>query len=323
VTAYPPVKSDRPASPEDVDEAHIDGVRAFEADALRIDFEKESFDRREETRFDPPEDVIRDAINWFLTRLRYVAQASQVRAIDFPLVTWRMIYLNDDETELPKAEGLVRVRGGLRFSFNYIALNSKVWGGMHELPVDYEPPPWEELLLDAQSDLPRIGPAVVLAATALEVFIARKLDELAPLKPLSGELWEWINDRGNYLREPTVEEQYDILLQFFTGHSLKSEAGLWDLFMKLKRARNTFVHEGIAKVGGRPVSVEDARRLVAAASDVISKVREWLPEQLHWPVFRYQVEIQMRKKIAREEPSTDKAKRPLEEPSTDKAKSSD
>jgi hypothetical protein len=209
VRVYPPVKSDRPMSLEGADEVRIDEVRGIQADVLRLDFAKDSFDRCEETDCDPPFDVIRDAINSFLTRLRYAARAPQVRPIDFPLITWRIVYLNADGTELPKAEGLVRLRGGLQFSFSYIGVNDKVWGSIHELPVDYEPPPWEELLLDARSDLPRIGPALVLAATALEVFIARKLDELASLKALPQDLWTWINDRR---REPTVEEHYDELL---------------------------------------------------------------------------------------------------------------
>src|SRR5436309_1808983 len=315
VSEYPPGKSDRPTSLEAGDEVRLDGVRAVEADVLRIEFQKDDFDRREEALFDPPLDVIQDAIKSFLTRLRYAARAPQVRPapVDFPLMTYRIIYLNDDGTELPKAEGLVRVRGRLRFSFSYIALNGKVWGSIHELPVDFEPTPWEELLLDAQGDLPRIGPAVVLAATALEVFIGRKLDELASLKSLSPDLWTWITDRGNYLRDPTVEEQYDVLLRCFTGYSLKSERQLWDSFMNLKSARNSFVHEGVARVGGAPVSVDDAKKLVDAASNVISKVREWLPEELHWPVFRHQVQIEMFKRLQRETPQ------PPESPA-DKAK---
>jgi hypothetical protein len=117
------------------------------------------------------------------------------------------------------------------------------------------------------------------------------------------DLWNWINDRGNYLREPTVEEQYDALLRFLTGHSLKSEAALWQSFMNLKTARNTFVHEGVAKVGGTPISVDVARQLVSGANDVIAKVREWLPVAMHWPVFKHNVQVEIRKRILREQSS--------------------
>lgn len=275
----------------------MDGVPAFQADALRIDFYKESFNRTTQSPCDPPEDVIRRAINSFLIRLRYVARAAQVRPLDHLRITWRIRYLNDDETELEIDENLIRGRGGLQFSFSWIGLNKQVWEDVHDLPPDYEPPPWDELLLDAQSDLPRVGPAVVLAATALEVFIARILDGLAELQPMPPELWTWINQRGDCLREPTVEEQYDALLKFFTGHSLKTEAKLWEGFRNLKTARNSFVHEGIAKVGGTPISTETARKLVASASEIVSKVREWLPQELHWPLFKHTIQVEVRKKL--------------------------
>ena len=79
-------------------------------------------------------------------------------------------------------------------------------------------------------------------------------------------LWAWISKRGDYLREPTVEEQYDALFKFFTGHSLKEEPTLWTAFRNLKTARNTFVHGGAAKIGGIPVSLETAGKLVLSAN---------------------------------------------------------
>ena len=82
-----------------------------------------------------------------------------------------------------------------------------------------------------------------------------------------------------------------------TGHSLKAESKMWELFMNLKRARNTFVHRGIAEIGKTEVSPETASKLVAAASEIIAKVREWLPEELHWPVFKHTVRIEVRKKL--------------------------
>ena len=95
-----------------------------------------------------------------------------------------------------------------------------MWQDIHELPPDYEPPAWEELLLDAEAEFPRIGPAIVLAATALEVLISQVLDRLAAQSSLPAPLWQWINRRGE---EPAVDQQYDALLKFFTGHSLKEE----------------------------------------------------------------------------------------------------
>lgn len=184
IRVFPTGRSDRPGPPPgDVDQILIDGKPAFQADALRIHFNKESFDRSKEgTRFDPPLEVVRRAVNSFLVRLRHVAHAAHARALDlrdFRTVTWRVRYLNDDETELEPDEKLVRGGGVLHWSLSWIAVTKEVWEDVHTLPADYEPPPWEELLLDAQSDLPRVGPAVVLAATALEVFISHALDGLA------------------------------------------------------------------------------------------------------------------------------------------------
>ena len=109
-----------------------------------------------------------------------------------------------------------RAVGTLQVSFRWTALNKPVWEDVMRLPIDFEPFPWEELLLDAHNDLPRVGPSVVLAATALEVFIAHILDLLAAQSPVPAPLWGWLNDRDdNHLRQPSVEEQYDTLLQVF------------------------------------------------------------------------------------------------------------
>src|SRR5262245_29826657 len=237
VRLYPPRRSDRLVPQEEqVDQVQIDGAPAYQADALRIDFHKESFDRSKERiaarMFDPPQEVVRRVVSSFIVRLRHVAGAAHVRPLDFPAVTWRIRYLNDDETELEQDERLVRGLGALSFSFRWTGLTKQVWEDLHKLPPDYEPPPWEELLLDAHSDLPRVGPGVVLAATALEVFIGHALDDLAARSPVPPALWDWLNDRDDkHYLQPSVEEQYDGLLKFFTGHSLKTEARLWESFM--------------------------------------------------------------------------------------------
>jgi hypothetical protein len=295
---YPPGRSENAPPLTEEEKITIDGVTAFQADALRIDFRKESFDRRAGTHIDPPEDVIDRAINFFLTRLRHVTRAGQVRPVRFPLVTWRMRYLNDDESEFKEEAGLVRGRGIKSIPFSpVIPLTNKIWADVFDLPPDYEPPPWESLLLDATVEMPSIGPALVLAATALEVFISRVLDRLAPTKVVPPELWHWINERGNWLKEPALEEQYGVLMKLLTGHSLKEEPLLWEAFKNLKDARNAFVHEGIAKIGQIPVSTETANKLIASASNIIEKVREWLPNELHWPEFKYDVPVEIQKRL--------------------------
>lgn len=302
VRVFPPVRSDAPLPGGAPDEIKIDDVPAFAADALRIDFHKESFSRDRGGPCDPSEQLLTRAVNSFLLRLRHVTRGASVHAIDFPRVTWRLQYLNDDETEFEKDEKLVRGLGTLHVSLNWVALNRAIWNDIHDLPPDYEPPPWEALLLDAHAELPSVGPAVVLAATALEVLIARALDGLATQQGLAPDLWAWINNRGNWLREPTVEEQYDALLKHFTGFSLKADSRLWETLMNLKAARNSFVHEGLAKIGGAPVSGERVQALVASAWEIVSKVRESLPPELRWPEFKYELKVQAVKRILSAQP---------------------
>jgi len=293
----PPGRSERALSIDGTDQLKIDGVATFQADVLRIDFHRDSFDRRVETTCDPPVRIVNQVVNSFLVRLRHVARAAQVRPLNFPSVTWRLQYLNDDETELKKEEGFVRGRGTLQFSFSWTALNKKVWDDVHILKPDYEPRPWESLLLDASAELPNIGPAVVLAASALEVFISQVLDQLAVIKNTPLELWQWINQRNFWLQEPTVEEQYDVLLKFFTEHSLKNEHELWESFKNLKDARNSFVHEGIPKIGDMAITIETAQKLIASASEIILKVKQWIPSELHWPEFKHTVQVEIVKRL--------------------------
>jgi hypothetical protein len=90
--------------------------------------------------------------------------------------------------------------------------------------------------------LPEVGPALVLAVTALETLISATLNQLASSANLPSGLWEWINNRGDYRKEPSVEEQFDVLLRVLAGKSLRNQSDLWRGFKDLKEARNSFVH---------------------------------------------------------------------------------
>ena len=68
VWVFPPLRSDRPSPVDGLDEIKLDGMPAFQADVLRIDFRKEFFDRRKDGTVDPPEHVITRAVNSFLVR---------------------------------------------------------------------------------------------------------------------------------------------------------------------------------------------------------------------------------------------------------------
>jgi hypothetical protein len=74
-------------------------------------------------------------------------------------------------------------------------------------------------------------------------------------------------------------------LKLLSGHSLKERTELWEAFQNLRTARNSFVHEGTAVVGGKAVDADQALKLLARANEVVSCVRDWLPPELRWVQF--------------------------------------
>ena len=294
-----PVKTDVPASPGTADEVLINGRPAVSCNGLRVDFYKEEFDRSVTKECDPPYEFMAKAVNSFLARLRYVTRAQKVQPIVFPQMPWRLEYLNDDGTELEEQEGLVRGRATIRMSFNAIGLTKQVWDNIHELDTEFQSPAWDDLLLDAYDTLPQIEPAVVLGATSLEVFIGDVLDKLAKRSSVPKKMWDWLNARGH--RTPSVDEQFDVLLRILVGYSLKEDPELWKGVMDLKLARNSFVHAGVAKIRRKPITDEDAGRLLNNAKKVVRTVRKRLPEQLQWREFRSEIEWKWKMRLVTDE----------------------
>jgi hypothetical protein len=255
----------------------LNGKPAIEANVMRIDFHKNDFDRKADSLIDPPEAIIQRAVGEYHSRLRFIARAAHAHAASFPANQWRLDYTNDDGSPLESREGYVKGRGTIEIQWSYVAMSREVWDSMFSLPHDFEVPIWDGLHLDAVAALPNVGTAVVLAATSLEVFISVLLDKLASEQGMSASLWEWIRDReGRILQQPSVEDQFDVLLKQFSGHSLKEEAALWEAFKNIKSARNTFVHEGIARVGNVALTKDDAAALVGRVNGIVDKVREWI-----------------------------------------------
>lgn len=290
VSLFPPERSDVPAN-NVPDSLTMNDAPAFFATALRVDFQRPEFKRTQGGPYDPPDPVIRRALDSFLYRLRYVTRGAQVHLLTWPNVSWRLRYLNDDGSELVEDLALVRGRGVIGFRLSWVGLNPSVWEHIHELPVEFTPPVWDQLRLDAEAALPSVGTTVVLSATCLEVFIAQVLDGLAQKSPLPADLWHWLNDRDAWQKEPSTDEQFDVLLKLFTQHSLKEDEALWRVFKELRRARNSFVHEGVAEVGGKALDTDDAVRLLNGAGDIIAWVRQWLPEDLRWAEFRHDIKF--------------------------------
>lgn len=296
VQIYPPVKSDQPIHGTVADEALINDDRAFLADALRIDFAKQDFDRRAEVECDPQYCFIKRTISLFLRKVRFMTRGFQITPVDFPQAPWRLQYLNDDGTALETAKGLVRERGALAFKFSWIVLTPRHWNDIRGLAVDYAPPEWDSLYLDAVAALPAIGPAIVLAYTCLEVFVSCVLDALAAANVAPPQLWYWVNHRDP-LKMPAVEEQFDGLLRLLVGCSLKENRTLWDAFRNLRTARNTFVHSGVAEIGKVPVTEGEARRLVEHAAQIISFIRVRLPDELRWTEYEHKVSVRISKRL--------------------------
>ena len=207
------------------------------------------------------------------------------------MANWRLQYLNDDETELDTQKGFIRAQGAITRRFSWTALTSDIWDQVNLLPDDFQAPPWVTLLLDAQRAMPDIGAAIVLAHTALEVCIAHVLEGLSRTVVVPTELWVWINDR-DWQKEPSTGEQFDVLLRIMAGTSLKENNELWEQFQNLRKARNSFVHEGKARVDNQVVDAAEARRLIGKANDIVMFVREQLPEEIRWPVYEFDLAVQ-------------------------------
>lgn len=306
VRVYMPERSDRADTHNDAENITINGNKAFNADVLRIDFKKEDFERKEENTgkkeitCDPPVDLIKDVANDFLSRLRYVTNGSKIKQLEFPFTSWGLRYLNDDGTELPEEQGLLRGRGMRNFQFSFVAVNNKVWEDVHSLEPFQPLPVWKNLLLDAEALLPEVGPAIVLTFTSLEVFISTTLDDIVKAGKIDGSLWEWINGRGP-LKDPSIEEKYDFLSRYLIGKSIKENNNVWESFKHLRKARNSFAHDGISKVGDAEVTPDKAREFIMKANEIINYIKDGLSEELHWPEFKHNIEVSFTQAIVKQE----------------------
>lgn len=245
-------------------------------DVIQIEFRKESFDRTAQAD-DPSRDLAFSILNDWLSRLRLLAQAPQVKTVDPTPGVWKFEYLNDDGAELRPADGLYRTRQASYWNASAVAMNTELWEAVGSLPWGYKMTAAETLLLDAKASTQEVGPALVLAATALETRISQALESFAQSYGLSAGMWRWINERDR-LKQPSTEEQFDSLLRAITGRSLKEEPRLWESFKNLRNARNKFAHEGVPRIGTEQVERPQAARLIQAAREIVDWVEQLLPE---------------------------------------------
>ena len=275
-------------SQEGTEHVLLNGRKTVLTNLLQIEYRRDTFCRDAHTQEgtpadDPPVTHAFGVINGLLRRLRTVGQAARIREVDPTAVLWRFEYLNDDGTPLAHDQRYFRVRAGVSFRFEAQALLQAQWERIKALPIDYAPPPWDTLLLDAELMLPQIGPPLVLAFTAVETVAMATIDYLAGSSSTPPALWRWINERGP-LKVPTVEEQCGELLKVLAGRSVKDDAPLWESFKHLSTARNKFVHEGVATLAGRTVTQSDALSMVTRAKEIVRFLEQFLPEEARRPI---------------------------------------
>lgn len=296
----------KPTDTQDETIVQIDGGATVLANLLQIDFYKPEFDRAKTepkkpsdffTQGNPPIQFGFDIANGFIARLRTLTRGHKVRMVSPESVPYRLDYLSDDGNELPTETGKYHRRLGSPFTVHVTALNASIWNEVHSLPTNHSPYSWDTLLLDAEALLPEVGASLVVATAALEILIEWALDRIAERSRLNNNLWRWINKRRDRFQNPSVAEQYDVLLQVFTGRSLKEVNDLWEGLKNLRDARNSYAHEGRAVLGGKDVTVELASELLAKAKRIAEWVESLLPEDLKRPIRRGPISIEVVKPV--------------------------
>jgi hypothetical protein len=277
-----------PADPQaEVDNILLGGRRTVASDLLVIDFFSETFDRR--PRENPLEDgdpsgkVILETVNRWLAKMRVISRSGNLVPLDPFGVNWVLNYLTDDGQPLAVQEGLLRTFVGSGRKLGVTGMDAGAWDDSWNLPTYYDPPVWDVLHLDAVNLLPAVGPAIVLAYAALETFIAQTIDALAPSAGINPDFWKWTTNRDPWTQNPSVADQFDVLLKVVCGHSLKEDNRLWERFQEIRKARTSFVHEGKAMVGPVEVSIEKVHELIGACGEILDRIEEWMPEAMRRP----------------------------------------
>ena len=263
------------------DDLLLNGKKLAPVNVLVIDLIKAEFDRSIDFVInDPLPTQVFDLANAVLVRIRVFSRTPQIQPLLQSRDPWRLQYLTDEAEELPEEEGLSR---GKLFAPVTIGVPTIALGTLEMLvqnQASEEPYVWDQLLLDGKGLWPDIGSSIVMTYAALETFIEWALETLErEQRTFSNVFWEWLKGRDHWSKEPSVAEQFDSLLLVFTGRSLKHEPSLWQSFTELKKARNSLVHHGAAKVDGKSVDAPKAKELIDAADKIVGWVELLLPEK--------------------------------------------
>ena len=244
------------------------------ANALQVTFRRTEFDRSDPDQLDPSHAEVFGIVNQVMGRMRVLVQAPGIRELGPATTIWERHYLDDDGAELSRVEGTFRRIGAGQRRTETIPVTTWVWEELADDLSESPVPIWERFLLDAFSLLPDIPPALSLGHTAIELRIESAIAQLAGNGAVSAALWTWINDRGDFRKDPSVKERLDGLLRGVCGRSLKDEANLWQAYEALRKARNRCTHEGATDI-----AESDARTLLQGARAIIDWIELLLPPE--------------------------------------------
>lgn len=259
----------------------IDDKPTVEANLFQLIFHKDSFrSNNEETdlsKTDPPVTLAFEIVNEWITKIRTLAQFSELKPVNYNTSVWKLDYFYDEVNtkDNPTPHKNVMYTAVYR-SFAPNGLTVQLWDDVNAVE-EFVPLAWETLMSDTHAVLPDINAAVVLAASALETFINYFLDKVAEKSSLPKELWRWLNERDLWLKNPSNVDKFGDLLKILTGYSLKEDSTLWNSYNALRKLRNNISHEGTPYLNNKLVTYEEALTLIAAANDIINKLESLLP----------------------------------------------
>jgi hypothetical protein len=269
----------------------LDGFAAVKANLLVIDFIKDDFDRSRDSD-DPPESLAIAVANDVLARIRYVVRGPNVKPLLAGGTPWQIEYLNDDGSELQPAPPLIRRRLAGATTWEITAITQAAWEAVPQVP---ELPVWDSLLLDAFSYLPSVEASIVLAFTALEAFIDWVLQEHVNAGAMDPTLYRWIANRDDHAKEPSVQEQFDVLLKAVSKRTLKDDQRLWESLVSLRKVRNAIAHTGIPTIDKTVVDSVKASQLVNTSREIIDWVELGLPDDRRRRLLTVPVQLEMTK----------------------------
>lgn len=264
--------------PADEDAANgtvlINGEPTVQARLVVVEFRRDGgFDRLDGPHWDPPLDRAKAVANGVLARLRVYTRAQFLPPILALGTSYWVTYLDDARAELPSEKGLVRRRGAVGFAIEgVLSITPDSWAEFSAV-LPSQVTTWDVLLLDAYQLLPQIGPALVLAWTAVETAATAASTHLAAAA--AAPLLEWVEERFR----PGVADLLNQALPALGGQSLSAgDPQLWIRVKALRDGRNTFCHHGVATDDrGHGIDGRKAADLVNAADETLRWLEQYLP----------------------------------------------